>query len=79
MLKVYRLDLPKDLNLVYSKKYRLSTLASKFGKLLGRPDHPIITEKDNGLSYTGYGDKIRSLGIKKTLSTFRFFSIKFAI
>ena len=64
MLKVYSLDLPKDLNLVYSKKYRLSTLASKFGKLLGRPDHPIITEKDNGLSYTGCGDKIRSLGIK---------------
>lgn len=59
-----KLDLPKDLNLVYSKKFRLSTLACKFSKLIGRPDHLIITKKDKGLSYTGCGDKIRSLNIK---------------
>lgn len=57
-------NLPRDINLVYDNKYSLSTLACKFRKMMGHPNHLIITGQQNGNSYTGDGEKLKDLKIE---------------
>mgnify|MGYP003132515144 CR=1 FL=1 len=56
-------NLPQDINLVYPEKYNLYQLTAKFFNIV-KCTLPVFMEKSGGLSYTGDGTLLNSLGIE---------------
>tara|TARA_R100000458_G_C8273283_1_gene248139 strand:+ start:258 stop:1088 length:831 start_codon:yes stop_codon:yes gene_type:complete len=56
-------NLPQDINLVYPEKYNLHQLTDKFFNSVGCVT-PVTIERVDGLSYTGDGTLLKSLGLE---------------
>jgi GDP-L-fucose synthase len=56
-------DLPKDINMSYREKLKLSEIGAQINNLTGRPVGVIINNKTIGAPYTGDPSLLQSLGI----------------
>ena len=56
-------NFPKDINLCYNEKYKLSDITNKIKELTNTPMGVILESKDNSNSYTGSGSRLKSFNI----------------
>ena len=63
-IKNYNKDLPKDLNLCYKQKHKLSDIAFKLKNLTNTEQDVIIENNSPSYSYTGSGQRLNELGVE---------------